>query len=120
MIETLDSRTLIGSIRLNRIDTKSRCAFVAYELCRHYQNKGYATESLGAVVSYAHSRGNLNRLEAWTTHDNPASERVLCKSGFQYEGLLRQKVFFQNKYQDIKVFGHVANVDDQNPTIDAS
>jgi len=108
MIETANTQSLIGSVRLNQIDTKSHSAFVAYELCPQYWNKGYATESLGAVVSYAHNKGKLNRLEAWTTHDNPSSERVLIKCGFQFEGLLRQKVYFQNQYQDIKVFGHIS------------
>ncbi len=116
MIVTHDSKTLIGSIRLNRIDKKSRSAFVAYELSRQYWNKGYATESLAAVVTYAHTEGKLNRLEAWTTHDNPPSERVLTKNGFQYEGLLRQKVVLQNQYQDIKVFGHLPEIQGQNST----
>jgi ribosomal-protein-alanine N-acetyltransferase len=109
MIETQDTQTLLGSIRLNQIDTKSHSALVAYELCPQYWNKGYTTESLAAVVLYAHNAGKLNRLEAWTTHDNPSSERVLIKCGFQYEGLLRQKVYFQEQYQDIKVFGHLAD-----------
>jgi len=112
MIEKVDSHTLIGSIRLNRIDTKSHSAFVAYELCPQYWNKGYTTEALTAVVTHAHTDGKLNRLEAWTSDNNPSSECVLIKNGFLHEGLLRQKVYFRNEYQDIKVFGHIKNMDD--------
>ncbi len=114
MIETIESQILIGSIRLSRIDNKSQSAFVAYELCPQNWNKGYATESLAAVVTYAHTAGKLNRLEAWTTNENPSSERVLTKNGFQYEGLLRQKIYFQDKFQDIKVFGHIQDKKVQN------
>jgi ribosomal-protein-alanine N-acetyltransferase len=57
--------------------------------------KGLMTEAVRAVVACGHQTFRLNRIDAWTMPGNAASDRVLEKSGFQYEGTLRQKAWFK-------------------------
>lgn len=56
---------------------------------------GYATESLRAIVEIARSVGVI-RLYALCHADHAASWRVLEKSGFTREGLLRRHSEFPN------------------------
>lgn len=103
-----EHNTVIGSIRINSIEKKARCGVLGYEIHPAYWSNGYATEALGAVVSYAHQELGLNRLEAWTTEGNAASDKVLLKNGFQFEGTQREKVFLHNSFHHIRLFGRLA------------
>jgi len=108
IICTRESSVVIGSIRINSIEKKAQCGVLGYELHPDYWGSGYATEALAAVVDYAHSTLSLNRLEAWTSEGNDASERVLLKNGFHFEGMQREKVWVRDQFQNIKLFGRLA------------
>ncbi len=103
-----EHKTVIGSIRINSIEKKARCGMLGYEIHPTYWSNGYATEALGAVASYAYGDLGLNRLEAWTTEGNAASDKVLLKNGFQLEGTQREKVFLHNSFHHIRLFGRLA------------
>jgi [ribosomal protein S5]-alanine N-acetyltransferase len=47
-------------------------------------------------------------MEAWTLPGNDASDRVLVKAGFTYEGTLKQKAWFKGAFHDLSMFGRVA------------
>ena len=49
-----------------------------------------------------------NRLEAWTLPGNGASDRVLEKAGFRYEGTLRQKSWLKGAFHDFRMFSRLA------------
>jgi ribosomal-protein-alanine N-acetyltransferase len=66
------------------------------------------TEAVHAVVGCGHQSFALNRIEAWTLPGNAASDRVLKKAGFRYEGTLRQKAWFKGAYHDFRMFGRLA------------
>jgi len=55
---------------------------VGYWIAPPYWGRGYATEALGALLSLARVAGH-RQLFARHLHDNPASGRVLRKSGFR-------------------------------------
>lgn len=59
-------------------------------------NRGYATEATRAVVRWFCDSGRSFRLGATVDCDNPASCRVLEKSGFECEGKLRSWVIHPN------------------------
>jgi len=98
----------IGSVRINRIEKKASCGVIGYELHPDFWNTGYTTEALSAVVEHGHDVLGLNRLEAWTTVGNEASEKVLLKNGFQFEGTQRSKAKFRDRYWDIHLYGRLA------------
>jgi [ribosomal protein S5]-alanine N-acetyltransferase len=66
------------------------------------------TEAVTAVAGCGHEFFGLNRIEAWTLPGNPASDRVLEKSGFRYEGTLRQRGRFKGAHHDFRMFGRLA------------
>ena len=107
IVEESATATPIGAIRINYILHNWKCGGIGYELQPSRWNCGLMTEALRAVVDCAHSHFELNRLEAWTIAGNVASERVLAKAGFAYEGTQRQRGFFKGAFHDFRMFGRV-------------
>ena len=57
---------------------------LGYNLRRDCWNCGYATEAVGAVLSFAEHTLHIHRIIADHAKENPASGRVLEKNGFVY------------------------------------
>jgi RimJ/RimL family protein N-acetyltransferase len=108
IIEDNASKKFVGAIRYNTFEKKSKCGEIGYELHPDFWGKGLMTEAVVTAVAYGHEKFGLNRIEAWTLPGNPASDRVLEKSGFRHEGVLRQKAWFKGAYHDFRMFGRLA------------
>ena len=80
----LSGEGLIGCIGAHRREGDAH--EIGYWFGRPYWGKGFATEALQALPVEAHALGDL---EAGHFVDNPASGRVLAKSGFAYTGETR-------------------------------
>ena len=61
---------------------------IGYGILTEYQGRGYATEAVDAMVSWALRRPEVIRVEAETEPDNKASQRVLEKCGFFHDGTI--------------------------------
>ena len=59
---------------------------IGYWLGAKYWGKGYATESIRAVIDYAFTDLDCEALQAAARVTNPSSRRVLEKCGFQWTG----------------------------------
>jgi len=108
IIEDRASGRFLGSIRFNSIDKYSKWAEIGYELHPSFWGKGLMSDAVKAVARCGFDDFSLNRIEAWTLPGNPASDRVLEKAGFRYEGTLRQKAWFKNAFHDFRMFGRLA------------
>lgn len=84
MIELKDG-THIGELCFKGLD-KNGIAEIGYGICEEYQNNGYATEAVKAVVEWALSEPDVTAVEAETDDENAASKRVLEKCGFVPNG----------------------------------
>ena len=84
------SGTLVGASGL--VMEASDRAATGYVLARDAWGKGYATESLQAMIVLA-AEFKIARLYALCHVDHRASQRVLEKCGFQREGVPRHSVF---------------------------
>jgi len=62
--------------------------------------KGYATEAASIIVDYLFLADNVVRVQADTSTENKASQRVLEKVGFQKEGIIRKHFFSTGKWRD--------------------
>jgi ribosomal-protein-alanine N-acetyltransferase len=66
----------------------------------YYWNKGFATESLKAVIDFGFDTLNLHRIEAGCAVNNIGSFKVLEKSGMIREGRLRQVLPLKSVWSD--------------------
>lgn len=57
---------------------------VGYWLGEPFWGRGYATEAVHALVDHAFTHHDMDELQGSCRVTNPASRRVLVKSGFQY------------------------------------
>ena len=81
---------VIGGIDIIALYENIDFAEVGYVLCKKYWNKGIMTEALKAVINYLFKNVKFHRIQARHDTNNPASGRVMIKSGMRYEGILRE------------------------------
>ena len=73
---------------------------IGYKLLPSERDKGYCTEAVKIIVDYLFLSKNIVRIQAETNPRNIASQRVLEKSGFKREGLIRKSTFVKGKWED--------------------
>ena len=82
-----DGTRLIGCVGLTRSPNGVE---LGYWIGRDHWNRGFATEAVRAVLSLARTLGH-RQIFAGHFLDNPASARVLAKTGFRSTGQVEQR-----------------------------
>jgi ribosomal-protein-alanine N-acetyltransferase len=96
-----DPSKVIGTIALdNIIRGPFLSCFLGYRLDRDNINQGYTTEALGELIRIAFEDMGLHRLEANIMPRNQRSLRVVEKLGFVDEGLSRDYLKINEKWED--------------------
>ncbi|MBN1885265.1 MAG: GNAT family N-acetyltransferase [Candidatus Krumholzibacteriota bacterium] len=72
-----------------------------------FWNRGIATRAVRAFVDWSFLAFDFARIEAFTFAGNPASARVLEKSGFVREGVRRRAAFKDGVFHDLVVFARL-------------
>ena len=93
-----ETGTVIGTIGFIWYSDENRSAELGYSFSREYWNRGYATQALRAVIGAVFRSLPVNRLEAQHDIRNPASGRVMEKSGLRQEGILRDRIVNKGEY----------------------
>jgi ribosomal-protein-alanine N-acetyltransferase len=95
---------LIGSCGFNAWNKRAFNGEIGYELLPEYWNNGYMTEAISAIVTYGFANLHLHRIEAWVVPGNVSSARVLQKTGFRSEGIMRDKGYWHGRFHDLQLF----------------
>jgi RimJ/RimL family protein N-acetyltransferase len=77
---------------------------IGYILVPSERGKGYCSEAVKIMVDYLFLSRELVRVQAITDVDNFASQRVLEKTGFKKEGILRKSGFIRGEWRDGYLF----------------
>ena len=85
-------------------DVHRRTAEIGYWLSETHWGRGIMTEAVVAMTNYGFEQFDLLRVEAVVFARNPASMRVLEKSGFEREGWLRQSVTKDGETMDAALY----------------
>lgn len=93
----------IGGISVVNLDEANESCEIGYCISRAYWRNGITPEALKAVIDFLFSEVGINRIAARHDTKNPASGRVMQKSGMLYEGTHRQE-----KLRDGKTFCDMA------------
>lgn len=100
-IFTGEGEKLVGGVTLSNVRRGvTQSASIGYWIGQPYQNNGFMSEAVAALLKYAFEDLSLHRIEAASLPDNHASRRVLAKNGFQREGLARQYLRINGRWQD--------------------
>lgn len=96
-----DPDRVAGTIALSNIVMGAfRSCFLGYKLDQAHLNQGYMTEAIGLVTDYAFRELQLHRVEANVMPWNAPSLRVLEKNGYEREGLAREYLYINGKWED--------------------
>ncbi|WP_109097978.1 GNAT family N-acetyltransferase [Aquimarina sp. AU58] len=99
-IETKSDGKFIGLFGLKIGNKKYNRGEVWYKIHSDYWKKGYATESLRAVIDFGFETLKLHRMEAGCAVDNIGSIKVLEKAGMIREGRGRQVLPLKSGWSD--------------------
>lgn len=114
-----DTRALVGAIALLDISREHARGELGYWIGVEYWSHGYCTEAVMRVLQFGREELSLTRFVGRCIARNAASARVMVKAGLQQEGLLRQHMFRQGRYEDMLLFGTVlpdrVDLSDQRP-----
>ncbi|VKO86141.1 acetyltransferase [Streptococcus pneumoniae] len=80
-IELKSNGQFIGTIDLHKIDPVLKKAAIGYIINKKYWNQGLTTEANRAVIELAFEKIGMNKLTALHDKANPASGKVMEKSG---------------------------------------
>ncbi len=100
-----DDDVLIGTMTVLHIDSANARAEVGYALASARWGHGHAQEALRLAIAFAFDALQLRRIEADVDPRNQASCRLLERTGFQREGLLRERWLVAGELQDSAVYG---------------
>ena len=108
---TVDKKVIgsIGAFRQGNIHRQT--AEFGYYLSEEYWGKGIMTEAVKQICDYVFSNTDIIRIYAEPFAHNVASQRVLEKAGFQYEGTLRANAVKNGKVMDMKMYAKVKSID---------
>jgi RimJ/RimL family protein N-acetyltransferase len=84
-MEEVGSGTPVGWILLCRLEPAPHAA-IGFEVRRSFWNRGYATEATRAVIEHVFTKTEEPALSGLVFVNNPASQRVFEKAGFQTIG----------------------------------
>ncbi len=98
--------SVVGAIGLHHIEAKHKCE-LGYWLGRAYWGRGIVTEAVRLATEYAFTRLHLQRVYAKVFPYNPASMRVLEKTGFVLEGIMKKSFKKDGKLVDEHLYAKV-------------
>ncbi|TKJ19252.1 MAG: hypothetical protein CEE43_15880 [Promethearchaeota archaeon Loki_b32] len=77
---------------------------IGFTLIPSERKKGYCTEVVKLFVVFLFLSKDIVRIQARTDTRNIASQRVLEKTGFKKEGVLRKIIFMRGEWRDLSLF----------------
>ena len=107
--EKNDSGKIIGTVALRNIVKGSfLSATIGYKLLPEYTGRGLCTEAVRCITDSAIRDSGLHRIVAYVQPDNAASISVLTRCGYGYEGIARDYVMLNGRWQDHAVYARVS------------
>lgn len=92
MVVDKKNNTLVGTIDVVNIDNTNKVMELGHCYKKSYWGKGVATEVLSGVMKYLFNNTDVDILTCKILETNIASNKVVLKCGFKYDGVLRDRV----------------------------
>ncbi|KAF7318777.1 N-acetyltransferase domain-containing protein [Mycena chlorophos] len=105
-IITTDTKDLVGSAALHRIDRARRSCDVGIVLREEYARGGYATDALHAMMKHAFEEEKMHRVSFYTSDRNVPMRGWLEMAGVKLEGVLREALpVGDGEFMDSCIYG---------------
>ncbi len=98
----------IGNVKIGPVNHAHKFADVGIMIGeKDYWGKGFATETIKLIISYAFNVLKLHKLNAGCYELNKGSENAFKKAGFVQEGIRKKHFKYNGKFIDELLFGLV-------------
>lgn len=108
-IERKDTKEYIGGCGVNSIDRKNSIATIGIWLGKEYHGKGFASDALRLLCSYAFNELNIHKVKLFYFDFNEAARHCYDAVGFKPEGINRLEVYRYGRYSDVVSMGMFRN-----------
>ena len=88
----------LGTCGFHSWDKSRNCCDVGYELHPDFWGKGYMSEAMQAILSFAKNNMNIKRINACIYPTNHSSINFAEKLGFAFNGKMKDEIFRGEKY----------------------
>jgi RimJ/RimL family protein N-acetyltransferase len=95
---------LFGAIALSN-NKRFNQGEIAYWIGESYWGNGYATEAAQSILQFAFEEKKLHKVFARYFSSNPASGKVMEKIGMKQEGILKEHIIKDGKFEDLVYYG---------------
>ena len=97
----IEDDAIVGSINLSQIFRGGfNSAYLGYQIGAPFAGRGYMSEALQLVLSYAFNDMKLHRLEANIQPHNTASIAMVKRAGFTNEGYSQRYLKISGRWRD--------------------
>lgn len=103
-IVSKETNSVIGGISLGSIVWVNKKSELGYWLKKTEWGKGITTEAVQLILAFGFNHLKLHRIYAEFFDENIASKRVLEKSNFKFEGIMRESNFMWGKYRNKHIY----------------
>lgn len=104
-----ETNKIIGTCGFNYWNKAHNRTEISYDLDYNYWGKGIMTKSIKAISDFGLNVMKVQRIQATVATDNTPSIRVLEKSGYIREGIMKKFGMLQNKSKDFYMYGFYYN-----------
>ncbi|MCL6706213.1 GNAT family N-acetyltransferase [Pseudomonas sp. R2.Fl] len=106
---SLPEGELLGGLTIGLIRRgAAQSCMIGYWMGAKHAGKGHMFAALGIAIPYIFRGLELHRIEAACIPDNDKSIRLLERTGFQREGLLRQYLKINGQWRDHALYSKLA------------
>lgn len=101
-VQLKNTDVIIGRISVV-VHWRNHYCEVGYCYGEQYWNAGYGTEALKSVLKFLLLQCDFHTIEAKTSSENVASERIMRKAGMMKEAVLKERCYIpeENRYDDL-------------------
>ena len=101
-----DNNLHIGNVLISGLKSKDNSAEISFVIGeKSYWNKGIMTSMISQIIFLSKEIYSLNKLFSFCIPANTGAIKVLEKNNFIKEGILKNHVFLNDKYQDEIYYG---------------
>jgi len=94
-------KKVIGTVCIGMIMFGSvKSCVLSYKIDKDYRNQGYCSEAVAEIIDFAFKTLQLHRIEAQVMPRNEKSLRIMRKFNFENEGLSKQCLEINGKWED--------------------
>ena len=100
---------IVGLISTHQIDWMNQRTSIGYWIGRNSIGHNFATEATAVLLTYLFDALKLHRIYIQAATGNIASNRVIEKLGFVWEGLLRENERVKDRFLDHNIYAMTNN-----------